>query len=107
MQSTYLQLVQIITKLLKAFLKGYETSRQFGSRRASCLHHLLLVEKGLKTQLKLHRRQLASFDDTPRSLPPLLSGDRTRSPAQALVPNRMMSMVSLVILVDDRQRQPY
>lgn len=46
---TYLQLVQIITELLKAFLKGYETSGQFGSRNASCLHHLLLIEKGFQT----------------------------------------------------------
>lgn len=107
MKPTYLQLVQIIAELLKPFLKGYETGGQFGSRSASCLHHLLLVEKGFETQLELHQNELASCTDTPRGLPQLLSEDRTRSRAQALVPDRMMSMVSLVILVDDRHRKPY
>ena len=60
MKPTYLQLVQIITELLKAFLEGYETCGKFRNRSASCLHHLLLIEKGFKAQLELHNYELAS-----------------------------------------------
>ena len=51
----YLQFVQVVAELLKAFFERDETCRDLRGSGASRLHHSLLVQKSLEPKLELQK----------------------------------------------------
>lgn len=70
---SHLELVQIISKLLEAFLEGDKACRYLRSMRAPGLHDPFLIQKGFEAELKLGDDEpSAPFRQAGSDYPPLL-----------------------------------